>query len=310
MALTHGVELLRATAKSAFWQAYEQQPSIMGGIVHRTTSDSDQEIYPWLAYAPGVREMAGSRLKRSVPELSWTIKNKKFENTVIVGYELVRFNKLGQIASLISQLGAKARAYPDKLVAGLINTGSATACYDGQYFFDTDHSDPGAAYTTSQSNSLSVNITTTTAPTDVEMADALRQAYNALLGFKDGDGDPVMMNPDSLMTVHVPAGYAAMAQRVSVVDQLTGPVGNDMKGRFRVVVNPFLDAPSVTPAFYVFNESGVRKPFIYQVADDIKLEDDMGQQNEFDTKDVSFGSFGYYNASYGDWRYGVRVLFT
>lgn len=310
MALTTGLESIRATARASFWTSFENYPSIMDGIIFRTTSDSDQETYPWLAYAPGVREMTGSRLKRSVPELSWAIKNKKFENTVILQYELLRFNKVGTVAALMANLGAKARAYPDKLASALINAGNGALCYDGQYFFDTDHSDPGAAYTTSQSNSLTSDATNHLTPTDLEMAAAIRGGYSAMLGFVDGDGDPVMMDANSTITVMVPPSYAAMAQRVSVVDQLTGPVGNDLKGRFRVVVNPWLPAPSTTAAFYMFNDSGARKALIYQVADDIRLEDDMGQQNEFDTKDASFGTFGFYNVGYGDWRYAVRHIFT
>lgn len=313
MGLTAGQQILRATARAAFWQSFEAFPSILAGLAQRVDSDSDQETYPWLAYAPGVREMAGSRLKRPVPEISWTIKNKKWENTVPINYETYRFNKIGAVQAMLSNLGAKARAYPDKLVSSLIDTGNATLGYDAVNFFATTHKDPGAAYTTNQSNSISVDVTSNGAPatiTDVEFANGVRTARNALFGFKDGDGDPVMMDPNTVMVVMVPADYASIAERVQTVDQLTGPVGNDLKGKFTVRINPWLTLAATTPAFYVFNASGVRKPFIYQVADEIRLEDDLGEQNEFDTKDVSFGSFGFYNVGYGDWRYGVRILFT
>ena len=77
--LTHGTQLLRATAKAAFWQAYETQPDIMGSIVYVTDSSSDQETYPFTSAAPSPVEMEGSRTHKSVPEISYVIKNKKWE---------------------------------------------------------------------------------------------------------------------------------------------------------------------------------------------------------------------------------------
>lgn len=307
---TMSTALLRATAKAAFWQNFESFPDIMDGLAMRVDSDADQETYPWLQYAPGVQEFSGSRSKRPVPSISWTIKNKKFENTVPIAYELRRHNKIGAVSALVGNLGAKARAYPNELMSDLINTGHSSTGYDSQYFFDTDHADPGAAYTTSQDNDLTTAIVLATSPTDVEFAAAVRGAINALYGFKDGDGDPVMPSPNSRIIVMVPPGYKSIAERVQVVDQLTGPVGNDLKGRYETVTNPWLSAPGTAASFYVFNAGGVRKPFIYQVADPIMLEDDAGGDNEYNTKEVSFGSFGYYNVGYGDWRYAVKHLFT
>jgi phage major head subunit gpT-like protein len=307
---TMSTALLRATARAAFWQNFESFPDIMGGIAFRTTSDADQETYPWLAYAPGVREMTGSRTKRPVPALDWTIRNRKWENSVPIAYELRRFGKIGAVQALVGNLGQKARAYPNALISTLIDNGTATLCYDGQFFFDSDHTDPGASYSTNQSNLTTSDITTTTAPTDVEFAAAVRAAIDKLHSFKDGDGDPIVPAPGSVFEVHVPAEYFSVSRRVEVVDQLTGPVGNDLKGRFRTIHNPWISSAATTAEFFVFNPSGVRKPFIYQVADEVTLEDDADGDNEFNTKEVTFGSFGYYNVGYGDWRYAVRHLFT
>lgn len=311
MALTHADQLLRATARAAFWQNFESFPSITDGIALRVPSDADQETYPWLAYAPGVREMGATRLKRSVPELSWTIVNKKFENTVVVDYQTRKYAKLGAVAAMLGSLGQKAKAYPDKLCSTLINNGHSTACYDTQYFFDTDHSDPGASYTTSQDNDLTSNATDGANPTDIEFAAATRDCINHLYSYKDGDGDPVMPQPNARIIVMVHPNFKSVAERVMKVDQLTGPVGNDLKGSYEVVVNPWLTAPAAGGGvFFVFNASGARKAFIHQVAEDVYLEDDMGGESDFNTKDVSFGSFGFYNEGYGDWRYGVRYQFT
>ncbi len=308
---TASTELVRATAQTAFWQNFEPYPDIMDGIVMQTSSDSDQEIYPWLAYAPGVKEMVGSRTRQPVPALDWTIKNLKWENTVPIAYELRRFNRINAISSLVANLGAKARAYPNERMTFRLNNGFQTACYDTQFFFDTDHSDPGADYTTSQDNDLGANIGDPLVPSDIEFATGVRACINALHGFKDGAGDPVVPGPNPRLILHCPAAYLSLAHRVMRADSLTGPVGNDLQGRFEVVHNPWMEVVDGTNGqFYVFNASGARKPFIYQVADPVTLEDDMDGDSEFNTKEVAFGSFSFGEVHYGDWRYACRYEFT
>lgn len=304
---TMSTALLRRTARAAFWQNFEAYPDMMEGIIFRTDSDADQETYPWLAYAPGVQEMQGGRTKRTVPALDWTIKNKKWENTVALDYEIRRFNKINSVNAMVGNLGAKARAYPNELVATLMNTGDATACYDTQFFYDTDHSDPGADYTTSQSNDLTTSIVDKDAPTDLEFAAAVRAMIDAFYGFKDGDGDPVVPGNSPRFICTVPPGMRSVAMRVQLADSLTGPVANDLKGQFETRVNVWSDA---TDEFQLHLANGARKPFIYQVADDITIEDDAGGDSDFNTKEISFGSFGYYNLNYGDWRYSVLYVFT
>ncbi len=40
---------------------------------------------------------------------------------------------------MFSEMGRNARQHPEELVFGLLRSGFATNCYDGQFFFDTDH---------------------------------------------------------------------------------------------------------------------------------------------------------------------------
>jgi phage major head subunit gpT-like protein len=310
--LTQGDALLKATAKAAFWQSYEQFPSIMAGLIAPVDSNADQETYPWLAYAPAVREMVGSRVKRGVPEISWTIKNKKWENTVAIAYETRKFSKLNQVQALLGGLGSKARAYPDKLTSSLIDNGNSAAnvCYDTKKFFDTTHSDPGAAYTTSQSNAITLAAATGTTWTDIELSNAIINAKAALMGYKDGDADPVYMDQSVMPLIQCAVDIYPRIQAALTLNALTGGAGNPAKGIATVLANPYLTAVASTDKFYMFNVSGAHKPFILQTAEAVTLEDDMGGDNDFNTRDVSFGSFGYYNVGYGDWRYAVLQTAT
>jgi len=309
--LTQGDALLKATAKAAFWQSYEAYPSIMGGMVAPVTSDSTSEDYPWLAYAPAVREMIGSRVKRNVPELKWTIANKKWENTVAIAWETRKFAKLNQVQALLGNLGAKARAYPDKLVSGLIANGNTAGntCYDTRKFYDTGHFDAGAAYTATQTNYFTTEVpaAATTLWTDLEIAYAINFGRGKLMSYKDGDGDPVWMDPNAPIVVQCSVDMYPRVAVLQTAAQLTGGASNPVLGAFKVIANPWLPDSGGVDQLWCFNVSGAHKPFILQTAEPVTLEDDMGGDNDFNTKDVNFGSFGYYNGSYGDWRYSVYL---
>jgi len=307
MSVTHEAALVRDTAQASFWQAYEDTPDIMAGLFQRVESDSDQETYPGLFYAPRPREMTGARDHRTVPSFSFTITNSKWESTVDIAYETWKYGRLGAVQSMLASMGEKARMYPNRLIANLMNTGDATAGHDGQNFYSSAHVDPGARYTTSQDNDLTSNITTTTSATVLEMYTAL-QAHRAQYDtFLDGDGDPVVPDENAKFVVLCPGGHMPAARAVYKNDQITGPIANDMKGVFRPVLNPFADNGA---EIFTAWTSGRRKPFIYQVAEAVRLEDNIGGDSEFETKDVSFGTFGYYNVGYGDWRYSIRHIFT
>lgn len=303
---TSATELLRATAKAAFWQSFDGYPSYMEGLAAQVSSDSDQETYPWLASAPAIREMKGGRVKTPVPEISYSIKNKKWENTVPIAYEIWKYGKLGAVQALLADLGAKARAYPDKLMATLM-AGTDTTTYDSKAFFATDHADPGASYTTAQANILTdTSIATAASVTDLEMKSLINQGITQLYSFKDSSGDAFWPGNAPRFIVFVPVAERTVAQQVQRNELIGTGVSNELAGQFELRVCPDITGD----ALYVFNASSTHKPFIFQVAEGVTLEDDMGGDNEFNTKEVHFGSFGYWNIGYGDWRTGVKVTWS
>lgn len=299
--LTYSDKLVRATAQAAFWQNYETWGSYFEGLYMTVDSNSVEENFPFLGYAPKMAEMLGTPSVRPVPEFDFTIKNKKWSAGVPISYELRRFGRLNAVAQMVGNLGEKARRFNQYLLTKLIEDNGL--CYDGQNFFDTDHSDPGATYTTAQSNSLTYNAAAPLTPTDVEFAAAAGAAIDALYGMLDNEGDPVVPGANAQIILMVPSNYKRIAEKVEKVDQLTGPVGNDMKGAYKTVVNPFLTKATSSHGYiYAFVVGGARKPFIEQTADPLILEDNL----ETTTRDSEQWGFQYGNVGYGDWRYGIK----
>lgn len=312
--LTHGDQMLRDTARTAFWGSFNNYPDFLDRIAMRKPSTADQEIYAGFGYAPGVREMVGGRKKRSVPQYTYTVVNKQWENTVTIDY-ITRKSPRGAaaVAELLTGMGRKARAFPTKNASVMIN--SNPTGYDNVAFFSTAHVEPGAAYQTNQSNALTRDVVAPDlangGPTDLEMAAAIRTLRLSLFGYVDGDGDPYWPGEDPEVLIMVPTHYMEVTNRVMTADDLTGPVSNDLKGRFKMLVNPYLTAPTASHGyFYAINLSSPDRPILNQVFEDVSMSDDMGGDNEFNNRDASFGSFAVYEQRPAQWRSIARMDLT
>jgi len=104
----------------------------------------------------------------------------------------------------------------------LIVNGASSVCYDGQYFFDNDHSEGDSG---TQSNALSGAAATGTQPTAAEAEAALMACVAAILGYKDDQGEP--MNEDAkAFRIMVPTVY--LAPFAAVLGATTLPPGRAM----------------------------------------------------------------------------------
>lgn len=104
-----------------------------------TTSKTKSNEYGWLGSTSRFREWIGDRVLQSLKAHGYSIKNKKFENTIVVDRDDIEDDNLGVYDVRFQQLGKDAADHPGELVYSLFNSAFTTECYDGQYFFDTDH---------------------------------------------------------------------------------------------------------------------------------------------------------------------------
>lgn len=124
---------------AAFKEGFGRAKSEWQLIAMLTTSTTDSEHYAWLGQWPGLREWIGERLLKQLASYDYRIKNKDFESTVVVKRNDIDDDKYGVYTPMMQEMGLAAATHPDELVFGLLKAGFATPCYDGQFFFDTDH---------------------------------------------------------------------------------------------------------------------------------------------------------------------------
>ncbi|MFK5283404.1 Mu-like prophage major head subunit gpT family protein, partial [Lacticaseibacillus paracasei] len=72
---------------------------------------------------------------------SLSITNKHYENTLEVALRDLRRDKTGQIQARIQDFADRQLTHWASLLSTLIINAPSTVCYDGQFYFDTDHSE-------------------------------------------------------------------------------------------------------------------------------------------------------------------------
>ncbi len=108
-------------------------------IATRVPSSTAKEEYGWLGKMPSVREWIGDRVVQNMKTHDYTIKNKDYELTLGVDRNDIDDDNIGIYGPLFTEMGQSTGAFPCQLVYSLLKAGFNTNCYDGQFFFDTDH---------------------------------------------------------------------------------------------------------------------------------------------------------------------------
>lgn len=108
-------------------------------IAKKVPSSGKSNTYEWLSQFPAFREWIGSRLHKVFKENGYNVPNRKFETTVDVKVDDIEDDAVGQYGLIAEGAGQSASDLMNDLVFALIGLGFTTTCYDGQFFFDTDH---------------------------------------------------------------------------------------------------------------------------------------------------------------------------
>jgi len=125
-----------STAFNARFASTVSQYAVVAMEVNSTTAQNE---YPRLDELPGIREWVGDRHVVRLGAQTYVIRNRTFEETVSVPRPAIEDDQIGIYVPVAGQIGQHAAEFPDQLVWTLFRNGETALCYDGQYFFDTDH---------------------------------------------------------------------------------------------------------------------------------------------------------------------------
>lgn len=125
--------------KTSFNAAFSGVQSQWAKVATLIPSTTAQENYGWLGQFPKLREWIGDRQVKSLSASGYQIVNKDYEASIGVPRNDIEDDSYGVFSPLFASMGQAAAVHPDEIVFQLLAAGFTTTCFDGQYFFDTDH---------------------------------------------------------------------------------------------------------------------------------------------------------------------------
>lgn len=280
--------------KTTFNNAFAAAPSVWEKIAMKVPSTTGQNDYAWLSAFPRMRKWIGDKAIKSLAAFKYTIVNNDWEATVEVDRNDIEDDNLGIYGPQAQMAGFSARQLPDEIVMDLVNSGFTNLCYDGQYFFDTDHEVAGA----SVSNKLTVALSAASQAAAIASYGAARTAMRK---FKDEEGRPLNITPNVLL---VPPALEDVALALVNNDRLDDGKANLYKGTATVVADGRLTSDT---AWFLLDTTKPVKPFIYQErkAPVFVEQTDPQADDVFNRKKFKFGAEGRAAGGYGFWQTAV-----
>lgn len=268
--------MLTPGLKATFFQAFVAlKMADWGRITTVIPSNKALETYGWLGAIPGMREFFGERVLNGLSEYNYSLTNRKWESSIGVDVDAIDDDQYGQVKIQIMQLADAAAAFVNLIMFQTLAGGFTNLCYDGQYFFDTDHVS-GASGTQSNRYTAALSMTS---------YDAMKLGMGKI---KNDQGDPMGIKPDLLI---VPLDLETLALEITKSTIIPIHVGdgtagsgataatgytNVRAGQMDVLATPLL---TDTTNWFMADTKGAVKGLIWQARQEVQF-DALERQSE------------------------------
>ncbi|MCP1375385.1 Mu-like prophage major head subunit gpT family protein [Dyella lutea] len=294
------LSLVFINLKTTFNKAFDAAPTQWDKTAMLVPSGSSQNNYDWLDRFPKMRKWIGDKVIRALTANQYTVVNDDWEATVGVRRNDIEDDNLGIYAPMAQDAGYSAKTLPDEIVSDLKNNAFVNKCYDGQYFYDTDHPvGDGNGNTVSVSNKGTAKLDSSTRAAATASYGAAR---TAIMNMTDNEGRKLGLVPNVL---EVPPALEAVARIICEAPKLDDNGPNPFKGTATVLVNPRLSSAT---AWFLHCTDRPVKPYIYQqrkapvFVQQINPEaDDVFSRGEYKygAEARAAGGYSFWQMSYG-----------
>jgi len=294
-----------------------ENPMLAGwinAVANLFNSDQASENYPFLGQNPRMREWIGGRQAKGLRQNQLTIRNKHYEATLEIALSDLRRDKTPQIRARVGEFADEGDAHWGTLLSALIENGVNTVCYDGQFFFDTDHEEGDSGV---QSNDITVDISAlpasvhgvVTAPSVEEMQQSIVKGIAQILAIKDDRGRVMNSNARSfLVTVPTPLWIPAVnSMKALATSALLNQQLPQLAAGIDVGVQ-MIPELTWTDAFAVWRTDSPIKALIRQNETNpvLKVKDENSEY-AFDNDAIQLGIDAWRAADYGLWQRACYV---
>lgn len=245
----------------ALQRGYQKVEQYWPKFCYLSMSGSERKTYAWLAQLPSLRPWIGEKQVKNIAARTYEITNGDFEETVGLDRNKIEDDQFGIFTQWAEVQGqALARWGDEQNTTNLIN-GTTTLCYDGQFFFDTDH----PVDLDDSSKGTYANLLTSTPLTQKNYA----AAKAAMRSFQGESGKSLQVKPTVLMVGPKLEQTAKEIIKATSIAQVFGSntaaaaPENVFKGDVEIVINEYMTADT-DQAWYLFSTDRIQ-PLIWQV---------------------------------------------
>lgn len=269
-------------------------------IATRIGTTLPTQNYGFLGYGATMEEFKDEVREQSVNQYTYALSDKVYKADMNVDRKSLEDDQYGLLKLRVMGLADETTRFWNELAYGQLDAGFSTLCYDGQYFFDSDHSEG--------SSGTQVNVTSN------PLSDSsLETARTTMRLFKNDKGKPrgvipnvVVVGPKNERRATDLLGSDVVVIRVGDGTASTGataatPFNNYQKGKYTLIVNEYVQ----NFHWFALDTTKRIKPIIIQDRDDVPIttETDMLDGAAMIKERYNFAVRGRFAPGYGPWQY-------
>lgn len=285
------IEAAFVSLKTIFNNAFTTAPSTWQKIAMKVPSNSGQTDYSWLSSFPKMKLWIGAKVVKALEAFKYSVKNEDWEATVEVDRNHIEDDQLGIYEPQAKMAGHSAAQLPDEIVYEAVNKAFTTPCYDGQYFFDTDHP-VGQASVSNKSTAPLSNAS-------LALANAGYGAgRTAMRQFKDVEGRSLNIIPNLLL---VGPALETTGKALLTNAKLADGNPNPYQGTAELVVDGRIASDT---AWFLLDTSKPIMPFVYQERKAPVFVQQINAESPdvFNLRKFRFGAEARAAGGYGFWQ--------
>lgn len=288
-----------------FNQAYNTSVAVDAAVLSGIAFDARLEDHQgktinlnWLGAAPQMRKWLDEKRAQGLNKFNYDVTVERYEASIEIDMDAFYDARFAIYDSRIKEMGQNASRLVYNMVSDLIKNGSAATCYDGQFFFDTDHSEGDSG--------VQSNLLTGTGTSAAQITTDFYTALTAINGFKDDKGVP--LQPSQFRPIVWIPNNATVVQRFKELQkaEMISTTDNILVNSFDLVIDPRL---TDTNDWYMFRSDGILKPFIVVKREDPSYKDNFSSRAD----DVFMRRIGVASvearcvAAYGMWQQAAKI---
>lgn len=286
---------LNVAARTGFLTSLKMPDMPWQRIATTLNMDARAQTLVDLGGTPMPVESRGGGVAQDMIEKTMDVRPIDWEIITWISVNAVSDDQTGNLLQRVQGAAVNFQKHLNNRVFTKLNGGDGGTyglAYDGQYFFDSDHVDKGAHYTSNQSN---VN----TSALSFDNFNTVRVAAQKYL---DDQGEYVNYVPDLLI---VPPELETLAAQLTSNKERYDTANrgiNPFEGKTTYIVSPQLDAT----AWYLIDTAEPTKPLIVVMREQPHLQGSWEDLTAADGGRYYFKFFGRYEVYYGDWRLATQ----